>query len=574
MNATPDGPLPHEPYLQTADGATFPLKPGDNVVGRDRSCDIRLDDPSVSKQHCVVSLSEKGSTATDLGSTNLTFVNESCLRQEQSARLRHGDHLILGRTILTFFNPKSPRLAARPADTLRGLPSRSPSESTIVSFDVGTVVPHKSEYPFSEGAFRELRKANERLSVFYDFGKYVGNLLDIDDLLTNVARRIMKLIPVDSGVIFLKRLERYKPFLYWTDEGLRDASEATFSRTALNRAIQQKRGFFIRDIASRPDLRAAQSIRDLGIQSTMIVPIILENEVLGALSLSSHGSQAEFGADDFAMISGIAGQIGIALKNAYLAEEIKRTTEEKVRLHRELEIAAYVQKNILPADPPSLPGLDIAGASIPAREVGGDFFDYVPLGTDSLGATIADVSGKGLAAALLTLQSRNVIHTLARDNLDPQEVLRKTNSIIYPDYSRAGMFLSAFYAVIDVAAGALRYASAGHNPPLLLRADGTCSSLESTGCLLGITRDLPIGEKRIDLAPNDVLALYTDGVSEVRDHTQSQFGCKQLAERLRRYRDFPAHDIAGRILREVTSFAGPTQFDDATLVVIKVQAQA
>ncbi len=573
MNPTPNSPSLHEPRLHTADGDVFPLKPGDNVVGRHSSCDIRLRDPSVSKRHCAIALSEGGASVTDLGSTNHTFVNQSCLREGQSTQLLDGDCLILGRSILTFFYKESASPRSRKPDAVQGASSGAPSsETTMVSFDIGTPSHDAGEQPFSEAAFRELRKANERLSIFYDFGKNVGNILDIDRLLTNVARRIMKLIPADSGVIFLKRLDEYQPFLCWTAEGFRDVSLAAFSRTALNRAIQQKRGLFVRDTASEPDLSAAESVRQLQIQSTIIVPIVLENEVFGAFSLSSSGRHADFGPDDFALVSGIAGQIAVALKNAHLAEEIKRTTEEKVRLHKELEIAAHVQKSILPADPPSLPGLDIAGVSVPAREVGGDFFDYIPLGTDSLGTTIADVSGKGLPAALLTIQSRNVIRAFARENPSPADVLRKANSVIHDDYSRADMFLSAFYAIIDPAARVLRYASAGHNPPLLLRQDGACSSLLATGSLLGISPDLAIAEETVNLTANDLLALYTDGVSEARDRARTQFGCRKLAQRLGEYRDLPAHEIAERILREVTSLAGAARFDDATLVVIKIQA--
>ena len=256
MNATPNNVLPGEPHLQTADGAAFPLKPGDNVIGRDSSCDIQIHDSSVSKRHCVLSISEKGVAVTDLGSTNHTFVNESCLRQGQSGPVVHGDRLILGRSILTFLNPGSPSATSPHAQARGSMPSRSPSESTIVSFDLSPSAYDTGKQPFSEAAFRELRKANERLSIFYDFGKYVGNILDIDELLTNVARRIMKLVPADSGVIFLKRVHQYEPFLYWTREGFQDTSQATFSRTTLSRAIEQKRGLFIRDIESQPDLRA------------------------------------------------------------------------------------------------------------------------------------------------------------------------------------------------------------------------------------------------------------------------------------------------------------------------------
>ncbi len=573
MNASPHSSPFREPCLRTPDGTVFPLKPGKTVIGRDSSCHIQLHDPSVSKRHCAISLSERDVSVTDLGSTNHTFINESCLRQGQSFRLRHDDRLILGRSILTFFDAQKASAEPKQPDTVESsAPRTSQSKTTVVSFDLGEPLLDAGTQPFSEAAFRELRKANERLSIFYDFGRYVGNILDTDQLLKNVASRIIKLIPADSGVIFLRRHDEYEPFLCWTREGFQDVSQAAFSRTAINRAVAQKRGLLVHDIASQPELRAADSVRELEIHSTMIVPIILENEVFGALSLCGFGRHADFGPDDFAMISGIAGQIAVALKNAYLAEEIKLTTAEKVRLHRELEIAAYVQKSILPAEAPQLPGLDIAGLSIPAREVGGDFFDYIPMGGHSLGTTIADVSGKGLAAALLTLQSRNVIHTLARGSPSPADVLRKANSLIYDDYSRADMFLSAFYAIIDAAAGNFCYASAGHNPPLLLRADGTCSSLTSTGGLLGISPDVSISEQAVSLGKNDVLALYTDGVSEARNHTRTQFGCEKLAARLGEYRNLPAQDIAKRIVHEVTSLAGPARFDDATLVVIKVEA--
>jgi len=572
MNTQPDTPSLQKPHLQTADGGAFALASGETVIGRDPSCDIQLHDRSASKRHCAIALSEDGVSITDLGSTNHTFVNQSCLRQGQSIQLVHGDRLVLGRSTLTFFDPENATPPPRRPHTTASPTSRVPaSESTVVSFDLSTSFSDAGDEPLSEAAFRELRKANERLSIFYDFGRRVGNILDIDQLLTDVARRIMRLIPADSGVIFLKRLEQYEPFLFWTREGFRDVRHATFSRTALTRATQEKRGLFVRDIASQPQLSAAESVRQLQIQSTIIVPIILENEVFGALSLSSFGQRADFRPDDFAMISGIAGQIAVALKNTHLANEIKRTTEEQARLHRELEIAAHVQKSILPADPPSLAGLDIGGVSIPAREIGGDFFDYISLGTDSLGATIADVSGKGLAAALLTLQSRNVIHALAVDKLSPADVLRKANSLMHADYSRAEMFLSAFYGIIDPAAGHLRYASAGHDPPLLLHADGSCSSLDSTGSLLGISPDLPIAEETVNLTANDLLALYTDGVSDARDRSHTQFGHQKLAKRLGEYRNLPAHEIATRIVREVTSLAGPSQFDDATLVIIKIQ---
>ncbi len=561
----------HQPRLQTAEGDIFFLKPGETVIGRDPSCDVRLNDLSVSKRHCVVTFSERGASVTDLGSTNHSFVNHVCLREGQSSELAHGDSLVLGRSALTFLSSGQRIARLKGAENAQDFASRkTPTESTIVSFDVGASFQGVHVDQPSEVAFKELRKANERLSIFYDFGRYVGNILDIDHLLKKVAGRIMKLVPTDSGVILLRQNDRYDPCLYWTKDGFQDAANATYSRTAVTKAIHEKRGLFVRDVSSQPDIRAAKSVRRLHIEATMIVPIALEEEVFGVLCLSTCGRAADFGRDDFAMISGIAGQLAVAIKNAHLAGEIKRTTAERERLLRELEIASYVQKSILPVSPPSIPGLDIGGISVPAREVGGDFFDYIPLGGDCLGTTIADVSGKGLAAALLTLQSRNVIHAIARENRSPAEVLHKANSVIYDDYSRADMFLSAFYATIDLSSRVLRYASAGHNPPFLVRADGTSSFLSSTGQVLGISRSLSITEESVELADRDTLALYTDGVSEARDQACGQFGCERLAQKLSEYGELPASEIADRIIRDVISFCGPTQTDDATLVIMKV----
>lgn len=570
MNATPNGLPLQNPYVKATDGRVYALSPGETVVGRDSSCEVQLFDPSASKRHCVVRWSEGQISVTDLGSTNHTFVNHVCLREGQSSSLSDGDRLVLGRSTLTFFSPALPTGQGRPSGEARDTPRhRPPSESTIVSFDLSTPGRPTSQQSFSEGAFRELRKANERLSVFYEFGRQVGNLLDIDQLIRTVARRIMNLIPVDSGVILLRQSGGYGPRLCWRTGSFHDCAEATYSSTAVAKAIEEKRGLVIQDISARPDLSGAHSVRELDIQSTMVVPIVLEDEVFGALCLSACGHKADFGPDDFAMVSGIAGQIAVSVKNAELADRIRRTTAEKERLQKEIEIAAHVQSSILPVVPPSIAGLDIAGVSFPAREVGGDFFDYIPFGQDALGMTIADVSGKGLAAALLTLQSKNVIHAFAKENLSPAQVLLKANMVLYDDYSRAGMFLSAFYATLNLPMKTLQYASAGHNPPLLRRSDGTCLHLEATGSLLGISRDLAIAEATVQLQDNDILVLYTDGVSESRDEKGVQFGCERLAQKLGDCCHLPAQEIARQVLEEVRSFAGPDPFDDATLVIIK-----
>ncbi len=252
-------------------------------------------------------------------------------------------------------------------------------------------------------------------------------------------------------------------------------------------------------------------------------------------------------------------------------EELKRTTAEKERMASELSIASALQASILPQKPPQAPGYDFFGFTLPARETGGDFFDYVDISPEALGLAVADVSGKGLPAALFMLSSRSTLRTLAFSGLDPAEVVNRSNILISEDSGDSGTFVTTFYARLDLATGRMTYANAGHNPPFLLRADGAMEELPSGGIALGAWKDARTVQAEVTLQPGDVLLLYTDGVTEAINQPKEQFGEERLQAELRALRDLPAERIAEGVKRAVFDFAGTEpQFDDLTVSVVKV----
>jgi phosphoserine phosphatase RsbU/P len=282
------------------------------------------------------------------------------------------------------------------------------------------------------------------------------------------------------------------------------------------------------------------------------------------------------------IVANAAGMFVFALVIQNLQNERKMQAERDVLLREmerkdtELAIAAEIQQSFLPDTISQVEGFDIAAKSVMAKEVGGDFFDVIPLeviplSNKRLGIMIADVSGKGIPAALFMALSRIVVRVNATWYHDrPAEAIRNANSIITAD-SRAGMFVTLFYGILDSEKRNLTYVNAGHNPPLICHAaDGAFEELPATGIAIGALIDAEYTSQTASLVPGDVLVLYTDGITEAENVRQDMFGEERLYEIIRQSRSLPAAEINAQILDAVRSFTGGhAQSDDITLMVIK-----
>ena len=266
-------------------------------------------------------------------------------------------------------------------------------------------------------------------------------------------------------------------------------------------------------------------------------------------------------------------------KNQELARAYRELQEaqaellEKERLERELELARELQQSILPQAFPNFPGVGCAARSQPARQVGGDFYDVIPLREGRVGLVMADVSDKGMSAALYMALTRSLIHAEARRRSSPRQVLLSTHRLLM-EMSQAGMFVTVFYGVLDPARGTLRYARAGHDRPLLFSPSiGECRFLAAAGMALGIVEKVSLEEVRVDLRPGDLLVLYTDGITDANSPTGEFFGVERLREAVCAAGGLSPQNACDLVFEHVDRFqAEAVQYDDMALLAVKMDA--
>ncbi len=274
------------------------------------------------------------------------------------------------------------------------------------------------------------------------------------------------------------------------------------------------------------------------------------------------------GDDEIAELGGIFNKMAFDLEQ-YI-EELRRTTGEKERMLKELEIAKGIQQSFLPESAPKIEGFDIVATTLPARVVGGDFYDFIPIEEGKIGLAVADVSGKGIPAALFMALSRTLIRASAIGKLSAEVAIKEANRHIIED-TKTNMFVTLFYAILDSKKRDLTYVNAGHNPPLLVReSSGDIVLLKAQGIPLGLSENTDMSVREIELQKGDVVVIYTDGVTEAINKSGEQFEVDRLSKVIRESNTLSSQGIMSRIQEELKVFVGNhPQFDDMTLMVLK-----
>ena len=254
-------------------------------------------------------------------------------------------------------------------------------------------------------------------------------------------------------------------------------------------------------------------------------------------------------------------------------ENAQEARDRLVVIKRELDVARQVQMSALPKDLPSSETHDVQALMIPAREVGGDFYDFFPLSDDLIGLVIADVSGKGIPAALFTLMTRTLLKGTARDYASPADCLSRVNDLLAED-NETCIFITLFYGVFDLRDGVFRYSNGGHNPPRLVRSDSRIEEIPPTeNLVLGIAPGHEYRNGEVRLAPGDALFLYTDGITEAQNVNDEEFGEERLDAKLASLGQVPVRDIVATVVDEVRAFTGDApQSDDITCIAMRFAA--
>ncbi|HKQ58417.1 MAG TPA: GAF domain-containing SpoIIE family protein phosphatase [Candidatus Eisenbacteria bacterium] len=316
-----------------------------------------------------------------------------------------------------------------------------------------------------------------------------------------------------------------------------------------------------------PALRRTQS----RVRAVLAVPLRVENRITGMLAVTNRAPGREWTSAETRLLHIIAAHSAQAIEQARLraeSEERKRLQEEKEKMERELNLARDIQMSLVPSKPMVSGPWEVHGLVVPARQVGGDYYDYFPLGEGRFGITIADVSGKGVPASLLMSNVQASLRAFCDGNREVIEAIRMVNKSV----SRAasgGKFITLFYGEVDTQRNVLRYTNAGHNYPMLRRRDGAVEELTSGGLLLGLFEDATYELGEIAFAPGDSLLLYSDGISEASDSRGHLFGEDRLRALWQTCCTLPSGQVIGCLLKDVETFRGSAgQSDDMTALVV------
>lgn len=304
-----------------------------------------------------------------------------------------------------------------------------------------------------------------------------------------------------------------------------------------------------------------------GVQLTL--PLVSQGELIGLLNLGPRMSEQEYSSDDYRLLNTLATQASPALRVAQLARQQLAEAKERERIEHELRVARVIQETLLPREIPSLDGWVLSAHWKPAREVSGDFYDFIDLPDGRIGILVADVTDKGVPAAMVMATSRSIIRAVSERIIEPGAVLARANELLHPDIP-AKMFVTCLYLVLDLSTGKMSFANAGHNLPYLRTADGV-SELRATGMPLGLLPGMDYEQKDIEVEPGQTILLSSDGIVEAHNPDREMFGFPRLKQMMRAHPG--GETLITHLMGKFNEFVGDAyeQEDDITLVIIQRQ---
>jgi sigma-B regulation protein RsbU (phosphoserine phosphatase) len=409
--------------------------------------------------------------------------------------------------------------------------------------------------------------SSDRLTLLYHLSQTFNSSLDLDEVLKRVMDEIIAAMGAERGFVMLREDDGKLVFhaARGIDQKTIDEPQFHISRSVVEEVARDGQPLLTSDAQRDSRFSGSQSVRGLRLRSILCAPLKIKDRISGVVYVDNQLRAGIFTEADLEMISAIASSAAIAIENARLYQ----VAIEKGRLERELQVAREVQSSLIPRETPNIAGWDFAARWKPARQVSGDFYDFVPVG-QRLGIVIADVSDKGMPAALFMALSRSIIRASVTSTRSPAEGIDQANRLTCAD-STDSMFVTLFYAQLDPETGELVYVNAGHNPPLLYRANqDEIIELTRTGMVLGLFEAVDFEQGTVQLNPADFILLYTDGVSEAMDAHNRQFGEERLRRILLDYRQAAAEDMAEAIEQALTAFTGEAApSDDITFVIAR-----
>ena len=549
-----------EILVTAPDGKTTPFRlTGDRVsLGRAPRNELAFpEDNWLSRAHLLLEREGDQWFAKDLGSKNGTFLNGVRIPEQERRPIQSGDHIAASRVLLVYPAAKTPDrtvvFQASPFESCstflttlqelleRRTPSASPALTT-----------RGQQWTTPVGA---LIRAGRELVIRRPLPQLFRVILDLS----------MEAVGADRGVLMTLEDGELVPQAV-------NGDNFVISTTVRDRVLKERTSVLVRGTRLDDEFQAQHSIVVQGVQSLIAVPLQTDDRVIGLIYVDSQQFFRTFSQDDLNLLTVMANVAAIRIEH----QRLEMVEQAEKLLESELEQAGEIQQRHLPETPPAVTGYELAGANLPSRAVGGDYFDYIQQPDGRILLVVADVAGKGMPAALLMMSVQARLQMLATeekafDNLG-QLVSRLNRSIA--STVPGNRFITGFFANLDPVTGKLAYCNAGHNPSILVAADGSIKLLQGGGPVMGCFPDIPYEEQQAQLDLGSLLVIYSDGVTEAANQDNEDFGESRLEELLRDRRGQAATAVVGGVLRAGHSFVqGPPQ-DDLTVLIARRLAES
>ena len=522
-------------------------------VGRSTANELSFPgDQRLSREHLVFERTPDGWTVRDIGSRNGTWVNG--IRLTDAAKLAHGDRITAGHISIRYDVRGEFRDAKSCEIQFVGEGPASAIPPDTVSVDLSSVLQSSTEVTGRASAEKT------QLGALVRAGRELAGHRPLAELFQLILDLTLDAVKASRGVVMtLEPDGELKPRAVKGDR-------LRISTAVRDRVVDGRKSLLVRDTSSDIDFALRQSIIAQEIRSFLAVPLQTDERVIGLIYLDSPHLIHEFTVDDLGLVTVMANIAAIRIEHARLTE----IEQARKLLTQELERAAEIQRRLLPAKAPEIAGFELAGYNAPCRAVGGDYYEFLEYPDGRVALLIGDVSGKGMAAALLmsSLQARVQVLFDNPDNLaEKVSHLNRSTAAHCP----ANCFITFFIAVLDPSTGDVCYCNAGHNAPVLVHARERVESLKATGMVLGVMPNAPYEKGICHLDNGDVLLLFSDGVTEACPlDCDEEFGEERLAALLIAERKQRAADILQAVNAEIASFTrGAPAADDVTLVLAR-----
>jgi sigma-B regulation protein RsbU (phosphoserine phosphatase) len=526
----------------------FSLTEGRHILGRSLDCQFCIDHPGVSRRHLELVVSGETVLVTDLNSHNGTSVND--VRIEAPTSIVAGDRVRMAEVALRLTDDDhfTDNLYAPETDAL--------ARTGLLWDDI-----RRSRKPDSgehHDRFQVLLDAGELLAVNRPLGELFELILDLVERTFKPQRILLLLTEEDEELtVEARRIQ-----------GTGRGDRLMLSRTMVNKVMTEKVAFVTANALLDSRFNEQESIIAQGIHSAMVAPLFDNETVIGLLYADTADLGTSYSEDDLRTFGILANLSAVKITQARIAA----LREEQHRLKCDVEAAREILSQILPETVTQVEGFDLHAFWKPCFTVGGDLYDSQLLPDGRLAFLFGDVTGKGLGAALLVSHVMPIVRLLSEELWHPERLISRLNRDLWRSTDSVH-FVTLFFGVLDPTNGKIVYVNAGHNPPLHLNRDGRVDALDSTGMAAGMFERSEYSVGELILEPGEVLALYTDGVTEAEDPDGEAFEQERLAEILVRERHRSPEEMAGRVMDELCRFHGGDCFeDDVTMMLIRRQS--